>query len=152
MAERSIHAYQEAAERAGVDYTLGEGLSLGIFFHIAESRERAVREITPWYEEHVKMFGPLGFVPGITPAQLAASTKRGGWDAAGVPKVEDYMKVGAWFAGPPEELIAYLHSLEEKYPGLEHVHLSNSMGTPKAAMLEQLAWLGKEVLPEFTRR
>jgi hypothetical protein len=26
------------------------------------------------------------------------------------------------------------------------------MGTPKAAMLEQLAWLGKEVLPEFTRR
>ena len=43
MAERSIHAYQEAAERAGVDYKLGEGLSLGIFFHIAESRERAVR-------------------------------------------------------------------------------------------------------------
>ena len=57
----------------------------------------------------------------------------------------------AWFAGPPEEL-AYLRSLEEKYPGLEYVHLSNSMGTPRAAMLEQLAWLGKEVLPEFTRR
>ena len=33
-----------------------------------------------------------------------------------------------------------------------YVHLSNSMGTPKALMLEQLAWLGKEVLPEFTRR
>jgi hypothetical protein len=31
MAERSIHAYQEAAERAGLDYKLGEGLSLGIF-------------------------------------------------------------------------------------------------------------------------
>ena len=29
MAERSIHAYQEAAERAGLDYKLGEGLSLG---------------------------------------------------------------------------------------------------------------------------
>ena len=54
------------------------------------------------------MFGPLGFVPGITPEQLAASTKRGGWDAAGVPRVEDYMKVGAWFAGTPEELTAYL--------------------------------------------
>jgi hypothetical protein len=91
-------------------------------------------------------------VPGITPAQIEASTKRGGWDAAGVPRVEDYMKVGAWFAGPPEDLAAYLRSLEEKYPGLEYVHLSNSMGTPKAAMLEQLAWLGKEVLPEFTRR
>ena len=152
MAEKSIHSYHEAAQRAGLDWKLGEGLSLGIFYHLAESRERAIREITPWYEEHVKMFGPLGFVPGITPAQLAASTKRGGWDAAGVPRVEDYMKVGAWFAGPPEELVAYLRSLEEKYPGLEYVHLSNSMGTPKVAMLEQLAWLGKEVLPESTRR
>ena len=152
MAERSIHAYQEAAQRAGLDYELGEGLSLGIFFHLAESRERAVREITPWYEEHVKMFGPLGFVPGITPAQLEASTRRGGWGAAGVPTVEDYMKVGAWFAGPPEELSAYLRTLETKYPGLEYVHLSNSMGTPKAVMLEQLAWLGKEVMPHFTGR
>ncbi len=149
MAEKSIFAFKEASERAGLNYTLGEGLSLGIFYHLAESRERAVREITPWYEEHVKMFGPLGFVPGITPAQLAASTRRGGWAAVGVPTVEDYMKVGAWFAGPPEELVAYLHSLEARFPGLEYVHLSNSMGTPKAVMLEQLAWLGKEVMPRF---
>jgi alkanesulfonate monooxygenase SsuD/methylene tetrahydromethanopterin reductase-like flavin-dependent oxidoreductase (luciferase family) len=152
MAEKSIHAYRDAAQRAGLDYTLGQGLSLGIFFHLAESCERAVREITPLYEEHVKMFGPLGFVPGITPAQLEASTRRGGWGAAGVPTVEHYMKLGAWFAGPPEELVAYLRTLEEKYPGLEHVHLSNSIGTPKAIMLEQLAWLGKEVLPEFAWR
>ncbi|MEX2145805.1 MAG: LLM class flavin-dependent oxidoreductase, partial [Candidatus Rokuibacteriota bacterium] len=131
MAEKSIFAFQEASQRAGLNYELGEGLSLGIFYHLAESRARAVREITPWYEEHVKMFGPLGFVPGITPPQLAASTRRGGWGAAGVPSVEDYMKVGAWFAGPPEELAAYLRSLEARFPGLEHVHLSNSMGTPQ---------------------
>jgi alkanesulfonate monooxygenase SsuD/methylene tetrahydromethanopterin reductase-like flavin-dependent oxidoreductase (luciferase family) len=152
MAEKSFHAYQEAAERGGLNYKLGEGLSLGIFYHLAESRERGIREITPWYEEHVKMFGPLGFVPGITPEQLEASTRRGGWDTAGVPGVEHYMKVGAWFAGPPEGLVAHLESLEERYPGLEYVHLSNSMGTPKAVMLEQLAWLGKEVLPEFVNR
>jgi alkanesulfonate monooxygenase SsuD/methylene tetrahydromethanopterin reductase-like flavin-dependent oxidoreductase (luciferase family) len=152
MAEKSIHAYQAAAHRAGLDYALGEGLSLGIFYHLADSRERAVREITPWYEEHVKMFGPLGFVPGITPEQLAASTRRGGWGAAGVPRVEDYMEVGAWFAGTPEELVAYLRSLEERFPGLAYVHLSNSMGTPKAVMLEQLAWLAKEVMPPFVNR
>jgi alkanesulfonate monooxygenase SsuD/methylene tetrahydromethanopterin reductase-like flavin-dependent oxidoreductase (luciferase family) len=150
MAEKSIFAFKEAAERAGLNYTLGEGLSLGIFYHLADSRERAVREITPWYEEHVKMFGPLGFVPGITPAQLEASTRRGGWAEGGVPTLEHYMKAGAWFAGPPEELVAYLRSLEAKYPGLEYMHLSNSMGTPKAAMLEQIAWLGKEVMPKFT--
>jgi alkanesulfonate monooxygenase SsuD/methylene tetrahydromethanopterin reductase-like flavin-dependent oxidoreductase (luciferase family) len=149
MAEKSIYAFQQASERAGLNYALGEGLSLGIFYHLADSREQGVREITPWYEEHVKMFGPLGFVPGITPVQLEASTKRGGWGAAGVPTVEDYMKVGAWFAGPPEELIAYLRSLEDKFPGLEHVHLSNSMGTPQEAMVEQIARLGTEVMPKF---
>jgi alkanesulfonate monooxygenase SsuD/methylene tetrahydromethanopterin reductase-like flavin-dependent oxidoreductase (luciferase family) len=152
MAERSIHAYQEAAERAGVDYKLGEGLSLGIFFHIAESRERAVREITPWYEEHVKMFGPLGFVPGLTPEQNAAAMGRGGWGAAGVPTVEHYQKVGAWFAGPPEEFVAHLKSLEQRFPGLEYVHVSNSMGTPQSVLLEQLAWFAKEVKPYFTPR
>ena len=152
MAERSIYGYREAAERAGLDYALGQGLSLGIFYHLAESRERAVRELTPWYEEHVKMFGPLGFVPGITPTQLEASTRRGGWGAAGVPGLEHYMKLGAWFAGPPEELVAYLRSLEERFPGLEYVHLSNSMGTPRDVMLEQLAWLGKEVVPPFAVR
>src|SRR5688572_28229040 len=149
MAEKSIFAFKEASERAGINYTLGEGLSLGIFYYLADSRERAVREITPYYEEHVKMFGPLGFVPGITPAQLEASTRRGGWGAAGVPTVEDYMKVGAWFAGPPEELVAYLRNLEQRFPGLEHVHLSNSMGTPQAIVVEQLSWLAKEVMPRF---
>jgi hypothetical protein len=143
----SVFAKTEAVARCMKAFT-----SESFFYHLAESRERAVREITPWYEEHVKMFGPLGFVPGITPAQLEASTRRGGWGAAGVPTVEHYGKVGAWFAGPPEELVAYLKSLETTYPGLEHVHLSHSRGTPQNVMLEQLAWLGKEVMPSFVAR
>lgn len=98
------------------------------------------------------MFGPLGFVPGITPDQLAGSTRRGGWGAAGVPTVEHYMKLGAWFAGPPEEVVADLRSLEERFPGLEHVHLSNSLSTPRAVMVEQLARLAKEVMPVFVGR
>src|SRR3989442_876281 len=126
-----------------------EVLALGICIRRAETRETAVREIKPFYEEHVKMCGRLGFVPGITPAQLEASTKRGGWDAAGVPTVEHYMKNGAWFAGPPEELTAYLKDIESRYPGLEYVNVSISMGTPKAVMLEQLRAFAKEVMPKF---
>lgn len=95
------------------------------------------------------MFAPLGFVPGITPAQVEAAARRGGWGAAGVPTVEHYMKTGAWFAGPPEELVAYLKDLESRFPGLQHVNMSISMGTPKAVMLEQLRWFGKEVMPRF---
>jgi alkanesulfonate monooxygenase SsuD/methylene tetrahydromethanopterin reductase-like flavin-dependent oxidoreductase (luciferase family) len=149
MAEGPIHGYREAAARAGRQLALGEDLCLGIFFHLADSREKAVREITPFYEEHVKMFGPLGFVPGLKGAPLEASTKRGGWDAAGVPTVEHYMKTGAWFAGPPEELVAYLRDLQSRFPGLQHVNVSNSMGTPQAVMLEQLQWFAKEVMPHF---
>src|SRR5438067_12751613 len=39
-----------------------------------------IREMLPYYEEHVKMFAPLGFVPGITPAQVEAAARPGGWD------------------------------------------------------------------------
>ena len=42
-----------------------------------------MRELTPLYEEHAKMFAPLGFVPGMTPEQVAAVARRGGWDEAG---------------------------------------------------------------------
>ena len=152
MAEGPFQGYREAAARAGKNLKLGENLCLGIFIYLAETREKAIREITPFYEEHVKMFGPLGFVPGITPAQLAASMKRGGWGAAGVPTVEHYMKNGAWFAGPPEELTAYLKDVESRYPGLEHVNVSISIGTPKAVMLEQLRAFATDVMPKFTRR
>jgi alkanesulfonate monooxygenase SsuD/methylene tetrahydromethanopterin reductase-like flavin-dependent oxidoreductase (luciferase family) len=152
MAEGPIHGYREAAERAGKNLKVGENLCLGIFFHLADTKEKAIRELTPFYEEHVKMFAPLGFVPGITPTQVEATAKRGGWDAAGVPTLQHFMKTGAWFAGTPEELIAYLSDLQSRFPGLEYVNLSTSMGTPKSVMLEQLAWAGKEVLPKFTGR
>jgi len=151
MAEGPVHEYREAAARAGRELALGQDLCLGIFFHLAETREKAIREITPYHEEHVKMFGPLGFVPGITPAQIEASSRRGGWSAAGVPTVEHYTKTGAWFAGPPEDLVAYLRDLESRFPGLEHVNVSISMGTPKVVMLEQLQWFAKEVMPKFSR-
>ena len=51
--------------------------------------------------------------------------------------------------GAAREFVAHLKSVEQKYPGLEYVHVSNSMGTPKHVMLEQLAWFAKEVKPHF---
>jgi hypothetical protein len=102
-----------------------------------------------YYEERVKMFAPLGFVPGISPAQVDAASRRGGWGTAGVPTVEHYTKTGSWFAGPPEELVAYLKDLESRFPGLQHVNMSISMGTAKPVMLEQLRWFAAEVMPKF---
>lgn len=149
MAEGPIRGYQEAAARAGKDIKLGENLAIGIFFHLANTREQAIREITPFFEEHVKMFAPLGFVPGITPAQVAAVARRGGWAQADVPTVEHYMKLGAWFAGTPAQLVEHLQGMQERFPGLETINLSTSMGTPKAVMLEQFQWVAEAVMPAF---
>jgi len=149
MADGPIQAYRDAAARAGKNLQLGENLTVGIFFHLADSREQAIREMTPYYEEHVKMFAPLGFVPGVTPQQVAAAGRRGGWDAGGVPKLDHYMKLGSWFAGTSEQLIEHLKKLEARYPGMQHINLSTSMGTPKAVMLEQFQRVAEEVMPAF---
>ena len=149
MAEGPIVGYRDAAARAGKDLKLGENLGIGIFFHLANTREQAIRELTPFYEEHVKMFAPLGFVPGLSPAQVAAVAGRGGWDAAGVPTLEHFMRLGSWFAGTPQQLVEHLQAMEARFPGLEYINLSTSMGTPKAVMLEQFQWVAEAVMPAF---
>jgi alkanesulfonate monooxygenase SsuD/methylene tetrahydromethanopterin reductase-like flavin-dependent oxidoreductase (luciferase family) len=146
-----ITAYRDAAARAGQDLKLGQNLMLGIFFHLADTREKAVAALRPLYEEHAKMFAPLGFLPGATPAQVEAIARRGGWYEAGVPTLEDYMKTCAWFAGTPEELVAYLRELEARYPGMEDINLSTPMGTPESIMLDQFKWASEAVLPAFRR-
>jgi len=96
------------------------------------------------------MFGPLGFVRGLTPEQIVAIGRRGGWDEARIPTLEDAVKAGSWYCGPPEGFIEYLTGMEEKYPGLEYVNVaSSSVGAPKKVILDQLAWFAKEVMPAF---
>jgi alkanesulfonate monooxygenase SsuD/methylene tetrahydromethanopterin reductase-like flavin-dependent oxidoreductase (luciferase family) len=147
-----ITAYRDAAARAGLDLRLGENLMLGIFFHLADSREKAIKALRPLYEEHAKMFAPLGFLPGATPAQVDAIGQRGGWAEAGVPTLEHYMETGAWFAGTPDELVAYLKDLEVRYPGMEHINLSTPMATPQAMMLDQFQWVSEAVMPHFSQQ
>ena len=124
---------------------------IGIVVHLADSRQQALREITPLYEEHAKMFAPLGFLPGLTKEQIAAIARRGGWYESGVPRVEHYIEKGGWFAGTAEEFIAFLKNLESRFPGMEHVSLSTPMGTPQAIMLDQYRRIAEQVMPHFRR-
>ena len=146
-----IAAFQEAGHRAGKDWKLGENLMIGITIHLADSRQRALKEIVPLYEEHAKMFAPLNFMPGMTKEQVDAVARRGGWYESGVPRVESYIEKGGWFAGTAEELVAFLKDLEARYPGMEHVSLSTPMGTPEAIMLEQYRRVAADVMPHFRR-
>ncbi len=152
LAERPIVAYQEAWARTGVEKKLGEDLALGVSFHLAPTREQAIAEATPYFEEHAKMFGPLGFIGPLNEAQLSALESRGGWDEAGVPNLEGAVEAHSWYCGPPEGFVEFLQDLEERYPGVEMVNVSNAMGTPQAVMLEQLEWFARDVMPTFKRR
>src|SRR5262249_38707917 len=116
LAELQIAAYQRVAAQHGRNLQLGEDLALGLSFYLAKTKEQALKEIRPLYEEHVKMFAPLGFVPGLTPEQMAAVARRGGWDAAGGPTGGAHMKLGSWVAGRPGPLGAPLQGFQECYP------------------------------------
>jgi alkanesulfonate monooxygenase SsuD/methylene tetrahydromethanopterin reductase-like flavin-dependent oxidoreductase (luciferase family) len=152
MSAGPIQGYMDAAHRAGKNWKLGENLTIGIHFVVGKTREAALKALKPLYEEHAKMFAPLGFVPGLTPAQVDAVAKRGGWDAAGVPNADHYVKLGSWFAGTPDDLVVRLKQIEQSYPGMELMSLSPPLTTPKAMMLEQFQIVAEEVMPHFRPR
>jgi len=152
MAEGPIQAYQRVAAANGRNLKLGEDLTIGIAFYLGKTKEQAIREMRPYYEEHVKMFAPLGFVPGITPEQIEVVAQRGGWEAAGVPTLEHYLELGSWFAGTPDDLVAHLKYLEERYPGMQHINLSPPLTTPTEQIVEQYRLVGEQVMPHFRDR
>jgi len=149
LAEGSVRAFQEAHARAGIETELGENLCFGISFHLAETQEQAVAQARPFYEEHAKMFGPLGFLGRLSDEQIAALGERGGVTKAGIATLEDSCSAGAWYCGPPSGLVERLQELGERFPGLTAVNVQSSMGTPQAIMVEQLEWFARDVMPAF---
>ena len=142
-------AYRDALARAGTEAELGAGLAVGVNFHLADTREQAIAEATPFYEEHIKMFAPLGFFRGLSDAQLDAVGERGGWAEAGIPTLVEACESRSWYCGPPQGFIEYLHELDDAAPGIEMVNVQASMGTPQQVILEQLEWFASAVMPEF---
>jgi alkanesulfonate monooxygenase SsuD/methylene tetrahydromethanopterin reductase-like flavin-dependent oxidoreductase (luciferase family) len=148
LAQSSVQAFQDAHTRAGVETKLGENICFGISYHLAPSHEQAIREARPYYEEHAKMFGPLGFLGRLKPEQIEALGRRGGVTESGIPTLEDACENGSWYCGRPEGFVEYLQALEERFPGLEAVNVQSSIGTPQAVMLEQLDWFARDVMPK----
>ena len=92
LGEGPVAGYRDALARAGIEAELGEGICVGVNFYLADSQEQAVREATPYYEEHAKMFAPLGFFRGLTDEQAAAVARRGGWADADFPTIDRQMQ------------------------------------------------------------
>ena len=144
-----VDTWRETQARFGHETELGGNLIVGLSFHIAETQGEAIKEAQPFFEENMKMFGPLGFVKGLTDEQIGALGDPKRARSAGLPTLEDAVSGGSWLCGPPELITERLMELQDRFPGLEEVNVGAAVGTPQDVILEQLEWFGKEVMPAF---
>lgn len=146
-----VHRYQAANAHQGRDLKLGENLCLGIWSYMDDSHAKAEQALQPLFEEHVKFAAPLGMLrynnqqmeatgPGGAARHIAAGTN-----------FREVLEKRAWWAGTPEETIAYLKELECKYPGLENVMLAFPMGSTTQQFHEQITRFAREVMPAFRK-
>jgi alkanesulfonate monooxygenase SsuD/methylene tetrahydromethanopterin reductase-like flavin-dependent oxidoreductase (luciferase family) len=144
-----VQAWQETLARHGRETELGGDLVVTYTIWIADSEEQAIREATPFFEENVKMFAPLGFVKGLSPEQVEAAADPARARQAGLPSVAEAVKNGSWLVGPPEGIVERLLETQERWPGLEEVNVGHPVGTPERYVLEQLDLFSKQVMPTF---
>jgi len=149
--DKVVQAFREARARAGRETELGGDLCIGYSFHIADSVEQGIKEATPFFEENIKMFAPLGFVPGLTPEQIDATGDPKRARLANLPALRHAIKAGTWLIGPPEQITEQLMEIQHRYPGLEVVNVGQPVGTPQAVILDQLERFSAQVMPAFKR-
>ena len=147
--DKTMTDFQAAVQRTGRDAQLGEDLSVGFHFFLADSKEQGIKDAAKFYEENVKMFGPLRLHRGLSEQQMSdiADPRRAPF--AGLPTMEQAVESGAVLCGPPERVIEQLQEVAERYPGLERIGVSHPVGTPQNIILEQLEWFAKDVMPAF---
>jgi alkanesulfonate monooxygenase SsuD/methylene tetrahydromethanopterin reductase-like flavin-dependent oxidoreductase (luciferase family) len=146
---RVVLGWQEAHARRGQHLELGERLCFGFHFYLAKNREQGIREAAKYFEENMKMFGELRLVRALTDEQIEIMRDPQRAASAKLPRIEDAITNGGFLCGSPEQVVEHLKSLERRYPGLDRVSVSLSVGVPKAACLEQLEWFASEVMPAF---
>ena len=145
----AMNAFRDAYQRVGTELELGEKLSIGFHYHIADTKEKAMAEVAGYYEENLKMFGPLRLVRALSEEQIEIMGDPLLAPTADLPKVEDAVAAGGVLAGPPDLIIEQLKELENLYPGLDRVSVSHPMGTPEPVITEQLQQFSEEVMPAF---
>ncbi len=141
--------WQEAHAKIGKHLELGERMCFGFHFYIADSREEGIREAAKYYEENMKMFGELRLVRALSDEQIEIMRDPKKAPTAKLPRIEDAINAGGVLCGSPEQIIEHLKALEKRYPGLDRISVSLSVGVPKSACLEQLERFATEIMPAF---
>jgi len=146
---KSMVDFQAAYARAGQHIELGERMALGFQFYLADSVEQGMKAAAKYYEENMKMFGELRLVRALTDEQIEIMRDPKRAPGAKLPRIDDAVKAGGFLTGRPDDVIEALKKLEERYPGLDRVTVSLSVGVPLNEALEQLEWFARDVMPAF---
>jgi alkanesulfonate monooxygenase SsuD/methylene tetrahydromethanopterin reductase-like flavin-dependent oxidoreductase (luciferase family) len=146
-----VLGWQEAHAKVGKHIELGERLCFGFHFYMADSKADGIRRAAKYYEENMKMFGELRLVRAMTEEQIEIMRDPKRAPGAKLPRIEDAVNAGGFLTGSADEIIEHLKTLEAKYPALDRVSVSLSVGVPKSEALEQLQRFGEEVMPAFTK-
>ena len=146
---RIMTEWQAAHKRIGIDLEPGERMAIGFQFHIANSKEQAMKEAAIYYEENMKMFGELRLVKALTDEQIEAMRDPRLVPNVKLPRIEDAVAAGGFLAGTPDDIIGQLKALEARYPGLSRVTVAQPLGLPLSLCLEQLERFATGVMPAF---
>ena len=150
--EEVVKRWQETLAHHGKETELGGDLAIGINFHIVETEQEAIENVRDIFHENMKMFAPLiGHDLDEDQIEFMADPRRA--PHAGLPTVEDAVRSGSWIVGPPELVTEKLMDLQDRWPGLERIHVNvTPMGTLLSMTLEQLELFATEVMPTFKKQ
>ncbi len=143
-----VAMYQEAGRKYGRNLKLGEDIAFGYRFFIGETKEKAMDEARPYFEEAMKFAAPLGLMQ-LRPEQIEAVSNPGSARGIELPTLEAAVANKVWLCGPAESIVEHLKGVEKEYPGVERINLGSVMGMPRAVFKDQLTKFAEEVLPAF---
>jgi alkanesulfonate monooxygenase SsuD/methylene tetrahydromethanopterin reductase-like flavin-dependent oxidoreductase (luciferase family) len=146
-----VLGWQEAHAKVGKHIELGERLCFGFHFYMGKDKADGINRARKYYEENMKMFGELRLVRAMTDEQVEIMRDPKRAPTANLPRIEDAVNAGGFLTGNAQEVIDHLKALEAKYPALERISVSLSVGVPKTEALEQLQRFAEEVMPAFRR-
>ena len=146
--EEKLQMLQSARAKYGKETGLGEDVALGFRIFIAESKEKAIKQARPYFEEAMKFAGPLGVMP-LTDEQNASVVNKGQTPGVALPTLDEAVEAGSWLCGTSEDVVEHFKGIEEKYPGVERVNIGAVMGMPLEVFKDQLSIISEEVMPAF---
>ncbi len=144
-----IEAWRDAQARAGQETMLGENLAIGFHFYICDDQGQGIQAAAGYFEENLKMFGPLRLTRGLSEDQIRDISDPKLAPDAGLPTLDAAVKAGAFLCGPAGMIVEKLKALEAAFPGLDRISMGLPVGTPESVILEQLQKLSEDVMQAF---